>query len=131
MEDEEIVQDVKPSYFWDTYAIIELLEGNLSYEEYSKEKIVITVFNLVEIYYYALREYSELEANEIYERYKHSVVKISDSVLKEATVFRRKYKSKDLSYADCIGYVYALKNKIKFLTGDKGFKGMKNVEFVK
>ena len=131
MEDEEIVQDLKSSYFWDTYAVIELLEGNPNYEEYSKEKIVITVFNLVEIYYYALREYSELEANEIYERYKLFVVKISDSILKQAMAFRKKYKKRDFSYADCVGYIYSLKNKIKFLTGDEGFKGMKNVEFVK
>jgi len=129
--EEEIVQDVRSLYFWDTYAVIESLEGNSNYKKYFKEKIVITVFNLVEIYYYALREYSELEANEIYERYKLHVVKISESILKQAMAFRKEYKKKDFSYADCVGYIYSLKNKVKFLTGDEGFRGMKNVAFVK
>ena len=56
---------------------------------------------------------------------------ISEDVLKEAIKFRKKNKSKNLSYTDCIGYIYALKNNLMFLTGDKEFKDLKNVEFVK
>jgi len=32
---------------------------------------------------------------------------------------------------DCIGYVIAERNKMRFLTGDEKFKNKKNVEFVK
>lgn len=32
---------------------------------------------------------------------------------------------------DCIGYVYAKENGLRFVTGDKEFEGMENVEFVK
>jgi predicted nucleic acid-binding protein len=45
--------------------------------------------------------------------------------------FRKKNKKRNLSYADCIGYIYALKNNLIFLTGDKEFEDLKNVEFVK
>ena len=40
-------------------------------------------------------------------------------------------KKKDLSYIDALGYNMALKNKIPFLTGDKEFKDLPNVIFVK
>lgn len=41
-----------------------------------------------------------------------------------------KLKNKNLSYTDCIGYIFAIKNNLKFLTGDKKFNDMPNVEFV-
>ena len=36
-----------------------------------------------------------------------------------------------LSYADCIGYVIARREGMKFLTGDAAFKRLENVEFVR
>jgi hypothetical protein len=30
-----------------------------------------------------------------------------------------------------MGYIFAVRNKIKFLTGDKAFKGLEGVEYVK
>ncbi len=38
------------TYFWDSYAIIELINGNPNYARYSNENIFITIFNLAEIY---------------------------------------------------------------------------------
>jgi uncharacterized protein len=118
-------------YFFDTYAIIEIINGNPGYAKYSTEEVIITIFNLVEIYWVALREYAEREADEIYEKYRESAEEINDETLKEAIKFRKKNKKKDLSYADCIGYIYALEHDMVFLTGDKEFEGLKNVEFVK
>lgn len=118
-------------YFWDTYAIVELINGNPNYAKYSQEEVVLTIFNLAEVYWVCLNEYSEEIANELYGEYSRAVVQISDEVLKEAIKFRKQNKKKDLSYTDCIGYVYSLKNNLKFLTGDKEFQGLKNVEFVK
>ena len=117
-------------YFFDTYAIIELISGNSNFAKYINEPFVLTIFNLSELYYFALREYNS-DADEIFEKYRQGMVKISDEILKEAMKFRKNNKSKDLSYADCIGYIYALKNNLIFLTGDKQFENMKNVEFVK
>lgn len=119
------------NFFFDSFAVVELIKGNSSYASYTKEPVLITLFNLAEIYWVALNDLGEEEADEIYIHYKQSVVEISDETLKDAIKFRKKYKKKDLSYTDCIGYVYALKNNMKFLTGDKAFEGMQNVEFVR
>lgn len=118
-------------YFWDTYAIAEFISGNPKFAKFSQEPVAITIFNLAEIFWIALREYGEEKAEEIYNNYKQCVVEIDDEVIKEAIKFRKKvYKTKKISYADAIGYVYALKHKMKFLTGDKEFKELNNVEFV-
>ena len=41
-----------------------------------------------------------------------------------------KKENKELSIPDSIGYVVAKRCCVKFLTGDKGFKDLDNVEFV-
>jgi len=119
------------NYFFDSYAAIEIIKGNSIYSKYSNQEGAITIFNLAEIYWAVLRDFNEIIANNIYEKYKLFVVEIDDEILKEAIKFRIKHKKRDLSYADCIGYIYALKNDLVFLTGDKEFEKLKNVEFVK
>ncbi len=118
-------------YFFDSYAIIEILKENKNFEKYVNETATITIFNLAEIYWAALRDFDEEKANEIYEQYKEAVEEIDDETLKEAVKFRKEHKKQDLSYTDCIGYIYAKRNGMTFLTGDKEFEQMKNVEFVK
>lgn len=118
-------------YFWDSYAVIELIKGNLRYVTYSDYAIKISVFNIVEIYWFALNEYGEEKANQIFDKLKDCVLKLNDEIIKEAVKFRKMvYKNKKISYADSIGYITALKNNRRFLTGDKDFKDLKNVEFV-
>ena len=53
------------------------------------------------------------------------------TTIKEAMLFSAKHKRQDLSAADCIGYVMAIKLGLKFLTGDRQFRDMAGVEFVK
>ena len=118
-------------YFWDSYAVIELIDGNRNYARFSQEIVHITLFNLAEIYWSAIHEYDEKSANEIYEKYKDCLVEVDDDTLKEAIKFRKQNKKKNLSYTDCIGYIYALRNDMNFLTGDKEFENFDNVEFVK
>ncbi len=118
-------------YFFDTYAVIELVSGSSFYTKFINEVPTITIFNLAEIYYSAINNLDESKAEEIYEKYSYCVVRISDEILKEAMKFRKKNKKRNLSYADCIGYTYALKNNLIFLTGDKEFENLDNVEFIK
>lgn len=118
-------------YFFDSYAVIEVIKGNLKYANYFEEIPAITIFNLVEVYWSALRDFNEEVADEIYEKFKPFVFEVSDEILREAVKFRYKNKKRDLSYADCIGYLYALKNNLVFLTGDKEFEDLRNVEFMK
>ena len=118
-------------YFFDTYAVIEILNKNPKYEKYAEKDVAITIFNLAEVYYSCFGNYSEHELEEIYNEYKEALVEIDDETLKEAMKFRKQHKRRDVSYADAIGYMYAKLHNMKFLTGDKEFEGMENVEFVK
>jgi predicted nucleic acid-binding protein len=120
------------SYFWDSYAIIELENGNTKYLKYSEYPVILTIFNLIEVYWVILNQIGEKEANKVYEEYRSAVVDVEDEILKEAIKFRKKvYKNKKISYIDAIGYIYSLKNNLIFLTGDKEFEDLENVEFVK
>ena len=120
------------SYFQDSYAIIELENGNENYLKYSDYPVILTLFNLAEVYWVILNQLGEKEADKVYEGYRSAVVDIDDATLKEAIKFRKKvYKNKKISYVDAIGYTYALRNNLVFLTGDEAFEHLENVEFVK
>ena len=120
------------TFFYDTYAIFEIAKGNPNYDDYTDNVgIAITKLNLMELYYKLLISFGIEMAELYYEKYKQFAVDISDTLIKNAMLLRAKHKSKDLSYVDCIGYAFAIEHKIKFLTGDRQFKDMDNVEFVK
>ena len=118
-------------YFFDSYAFVEIMKENPRYFVYSYEPVSITMLNLLEIYAFLVKEKGEAFAEGIYPRLKKCVVELDDEVIKKAINLKIKQSKNNLSYADCIGYAYALKNKMIFLTGDKEFEKMKNVRFVK
>lgn len=118
-------------YFWDSFALVEITKNNSNYLPYSDEITVTTFFNLVELYYSILKDFNEEMAKNVYYKFKDCIQDVSDEIIFEAMKFRKIHTRKNLSYIDCIGYVFALKNNLKFLTGDKEFEGMENVEFVK
>ena len=119
------------NYFFDTYALIEVTKNNPNYLKFIGEDVVTSKFNLVELTYITLVELGEESAKKVFQRFKDAEVDIDDEILFKAVKFRLKHKKKSLSYADCIGYIFALENKLKFLTGDHAFEGMNSVEFVK
>ena len=55
---------------------------------------------------------------------------IPDDVIRAAMLFRKRHKKRDLSYADAIGYAFARKHDVLFLTGDRQFRDLPGVEFV-
>lgn len=119
------------NYFFDSYAVIEILTSNKNYQNYLNKNIVLTKLNLFEIYHGVLRDSGEKEAEDVIKKYSLHIIDYDIGVIKEAVKFRLDHKKRNLSMADCIGYVVAKKLGIKFLTGDKEFEGMPNVEFVK
>jgi uncharacterized protein len=118
-------------YFLDTYAIYEIIIGNPNYESYLGVASSTSVFNITELYYRLLREFGEEFADEKTIPLFPFVFPTTPPIIKEAMKFKLKHKKRKLSYADCIGYVLAKENNFKFLTGDKEFKDLANVEFVK
>ena len=123
-------------YFFDTYALHEIEEGSGNYFQFSKEVgIVTTTLNLMELYYSYFVKKGLAAAELAFSHFRPFCVEVADEILKEAAAMRAHLKTKssksNLSYVDCIGYVMAKKLKVKFLTGDREFEGLDNVEFVK
>src|SRR3989344_7139180 len=104
-------------FFWDSYAVIETIKGNSNYNPYIDEEVIITIFNLTEIYFSALKDLGETVAEKIYQQYSPSVIEVPETVIKKAMKFKLKNKYKNFSYTDCIGYIYATENDMIFLTG--------------
>jgi uncharacterized protein len=120
------------SFFFDTYAIYELIEGNKQYEPYGSGLAIITTkLNLMELHYVLLVKYDKGVANYYYDEFERFAVDIDGPIIKAANEFRALMKGKRLSYVDCIGYILAKARNAKFLTGDKEFQGLENVQFIK
>ena len=119
-------------FFYDSYAILEFINGNPNYSKYFiKHEGVTTLYNVMEVFYITLREEGEEKAKKILNFMKSITIYPSFDDVENSMKFRLIHKKKKLSYADCLGYTMANKNNIKFLTGDKEFKEITNVEFVK
>ncbi len=118
-------------YFFDTYAIFEIIGGNKSYEKYINKPAILTKLNIFELFHNALRDTGEKKANNIMDEYYPLAIDYDRSAIEEASRLKLKYKKRNLSMTDCIGYIIAKKLGIKFLTGDKEFEDLDNVEFVK
>ncbi len=118
------------AYFFDTYAIIEIIEDNKNYEKYKEEDIITSILNVGELYYSLLKKNAEA-AETWYEKLKQSAMLVDVETIKRAMKFRFENKNKKFSVIDCVGYILAKEKGLKFLTGDKGFENFENVEFVK
>ena len=119
------------SYFLDTYALIEIIKGNESYNKILGEKLFTSLFNLYELYYSLLRDYNEETARRYFFQFKEIIIPMKDSYIFSASAFKLKNKKSKFSYADCLGYNMALENNMKFATGDKAFKGFDGVVYLK
>lgn len=120
------------SYYFDTYALVEIGKGNPNYENYKNDiKITLNKFNIMELSYFLLRKKREAEAKELFKRLSKFHIEPSDEIYLEASKMKYTYKNRRLSYIDCLGYCTAKSLKIKFLTGDEKFKDLDNVEFIK
>ena len=118
-------------FFYDTYAIMSLIEGNENYSKYKSKIITTSILNLAEIYNVFLRSHGKQTANYWAKKLNFNFLEIDNDSIIKAVEFRFDNKKENLSLTDSLGYILALKNKIKFLTGDEKFERKKNVEFVK
>ncbi len=119
-------------FFFDSYALIEIYEKNFNYKKYSKVKVITTYFQVYETYYSLIRNgYSDEEIKSFFDFLQNFCIDLNFCWIPKSVEFRRKYNKRDLSYADCLGYIIAKELGIKFLTGDKEFESLLNVEFVR
>ena len=119
------------SFFFDSYAFFEILKGNTNYEKYKKCRIVTSKLNIFEVYLRLLRDIDEITAETYLYKYYQFAVDFNEKIISDAAKLKTKLNKRNLSMTDCIGYILALKLGIKFLTGDKEFEHLENVEFVK
>ena len=121
-----------PIYFFDTYAFFEIIDGNKNYDKYAtKVGIITTKMNVLELHYGILRKFGREKADYYYDKFVKFAAVIDDTIFKEASEFKFKLRERKLSYVDSIGYIMARQKGIPFLTGDKEFEDLENVEFVK
>ena len=118
------------TFLYDTYALMELFNKNLNYEKYANEEVIINEFIFAEISYQLIKG-DEKNLNEYLNEFKSAIVNPSPEIIIEAMKFRYENKKKKMSATDCISYIMAKELGIKFLTGDKEFESLDNVEFVK
>src|SRR3989344_3857576 len=119
---------MEKTYFFDSYALIEIFKGNLNYQKFGECTIYASIMNFYEVYYSILKEFNEKTAEEWRGQIDLVFIEITKEDIVEASKFRLKNIKEKLSYIDCLGYSISLRNKIKFLTGDEKFEGKKNVE---
>ena len=116
-------------FFFDTYAFFEVINGNPNYKPYTEAKVITTVFNLAELNYNLKKEKDKKIVDDYTDKYSKFVVEVSIEDIKRAMDFKTMHRK--LSIPDAIGYIIAKKHDVKFLTGDKDFEDMENVEFVR
>ena len=120
------------TFFFDSYALIEVYEKNVNYEKYTKANAITSYFQVYEVYYSLIRNgYTKEEIKDFFEFLQSICIELKFEWIPKSVEFRKEYKKRDLSYADCLGYVIAKNLGIRFLTGDKEFENLPNVEFVK
>jgi uncharacterized protein len=117
-------------FFLDTYALVEIIQGNPKYKKYLKSELSTSIFNLYELYYNLLRDFNDETAKKYFMQFKQILIHFTDSDVFHASKFKLEHKKQKLSYTDCLGYGIALRENMKFLTGDKEFKNISNVEFM-
>jgi len=119
-------------YFFDSYAIIAILEGNEKYQRFKISEGATTLLNLMEVQYYLHKNREkESDIKDSIAAFLPLCISFSQTDCYEAVKFRYARKEKSFSYIDCLGYILAKRLELSFLTGDKEFEGLPNVEFVR
>jgi len=115
----------------DTYVLWEIAIGNPKFTHYLEEDFVVNDLILAEFYGIFLREFNEQTANYWILKLKCYSQEVPLQVLIKAVKFRRNNPKKKLSFFDASGYMFARENNYSFVTGDKEFEHLQDVEFVK
>ena len=116
--------------YLDTYILVEIYLGNPDFIKYLDEDFILNDITLAEFYGVLFMEFWEEEANYWLRKLESYSVSVEREILIEASKFRQT-KKRNISFFDAVGYIFALANKYIFVTGDKEFEFLENVEFKK
>ena len=118
------------TFLYDTYALMEIMNKNSNYKPYIDKKVIINEFIFSEFCYNLLRDKVK-NPKEYLDELELAIIRPDAFLIWEAMKFRHINKKKKFSMTDCISYMMSKKIGVKFLTGDKEFNDLDNVEFVK
>lgn len=104
---------------------------NKNFDKFLDDDAVTLFGNLAELYFITLRDSGKEVAEHFFNIFMGIAEEMPVELIPEAMAFRKENAKIHFSYFDSFGYAYALKNKMKFVTGDRAFKGMKGVEIVR
>jgi predicted nucleic acid-binding protein len=119
------------NYFYDSSAIIEIINQNESFERFQSEVITTNTLNIAEIYFHLLKEHNEQTADYWINNIEFEFLEITDEIAVKAAKLRHKHEKENISYADCIGYETVLQNNLIFVTSDERFQDKDQVEYIK
>ena len=117
-------------YVLDTYALVEIKNGNPKFAHLLNSPFVIIDPTIAEFYIVIMKEDGEDEARYWYKKMSFYCRPIDKETLIKGLKFREANKKDNLSIFDAVGYIYARENDYLFVTGDKAFKNREGVEFI-
>ena len=117
-------------FYLDTYALAEIGDGNPKFMEFLNKEFVITDLTLGEYYSVVYRDGREDKAIYWHSRLASLCKPVSRNILVNALKYWIDNKKDNLSIFDCVGYIFALENNLRFVTGDKEFKNKEGVLFI-
>ncbi|HVL48138.1 MAG TPA: PIN domain-containing protein [Candidatus Thermoplasmatota archaeon] len=115
--------------FLDTYAIVEILNGNPDYRGVL-EDAATSLYHLYELHVQLARLRDEATANAVYRDLRSLAVEATDADVLAASRFKRAHPKAGFSYADALGYAMARERDVPFVTGDKAFRKIDGVAFI-
>ncbi|HLC84601.1 MAG TPA: PIN domain-containing protein [Candidatus Nanoarchaeia archaeon] len=115
----------------DTYALVEIAKGNPAYAGLFEQDFVVADETLAEFFWVNLRDFGMGSAEEWHLKLGPYGRQVSQDLLVRAMKYRYDHRKEDVSFFDCVGYVFAQENGFIFVTGDKEFKDKKGVLFIK
>ena len=126
-------------FFFDTYAMLAIARGDTRFEPYLDVEPVTTWWNVMEFYFVSRRDGVErTRAEQLARRYRPRCLEPDEATCFAGAEFRLRHRYRDssgrmkrVSYADALGYHCALAERVPFLTGDRGFRGLPGVEYVR
>jgi len=115
----------------DTYALVEMSKENDKFLHLKNYDFVITNMTMAEFYGVLYNRFDKITADYWNRKFKTFCVPVSQEILLKAAMLKVDLKKQGVSLIDCVGYTFALENNMDFVTGDKEFEKMKNVQFMK
>ncbi|MBI2597594.1 MAG: PIN domain-containing protein [Candidatus Diapherotrites archaeon] len=118
-------------YCLDSYALVEIRVGNKNFSWVLSEEFFICELTLCEFFGVLYKETNFEEAQTWFKKLEPFAMRTPLNVLAQAVKFRFDNKKSNFSFFDAVGYLTAIHFDSTFVTGDKEFKLLPHVKFVK